>query len=1229
MSDAAFELLATAILREAQAEYAALVHPGVNSEGKTVKAPVDGIGFVAGANPRHMIAVHHTTFNRDRLRKKWLHDPAAVKPRKGKNPTMPAGDLIKTAEIVAAEKGRDPEIRATLVLTSNQEPPEDLVRDTHAAGQSRGFDVDIWSASRLAHFLDNTATGQWLRRKRLGIEQERLSQELLQELSRESLKIHLPSNDKAAWVSTILDAGIAEAVREQDVAFVVAESGLGKSVACYKRLDQHIGAGGFGLILTHQVISSSLTIEQAIESTLRQLHPALTAGAALDALAFCSSDRPLMLVVEDINKSGEAQFLAEKLAKWSSFGQADPATNSPSRASMRECWRLLCPVWPQVIASLSDANLKLVQSLAVIGAPFTMREGGEAVLRRAESKGAFLSSLEAEAISEALGSDPLLIALHDHEPGLRPQPESVIERFIDASVRRLAFERSEYTAGEYRCTLRLLAGKMLQHRELSPSWQDVLDWFPSESSATTMLRHLVRHGEVIRLSGTPGDEFLSFRHDRVRDALFADSIAVMIRDDSLSNELLTEPYFAEVVGAALLHYNIPLAFVGRVQASNPLALFHALRLFREPISEVHRAILAAIDFWLADENTQKPQNTNLHWEALAALSRTESSKVVEIVRRFKEQGWTAWEALFRNGEISGGLLLCFSVEPGTGAPWRDRQVEHAKVRFGSRYRTAIGQLLRKTDLNNGFRVGALRLAGYFADPQLAESIEASWNLDAEKDAHLGDYLWAAAQCCGSDPQHFLGPVCDAWAALPTERDGTKPSPRDDLAANHIKWAFRKDVPVSAIGYFIDRAKTKDELRWPITYMLNGLDHPDAVEFVVRELADTDRRLEGTGGFSPFSISATDDWSRDQDEGGRKMSRESRDRLLALWQNLETDKHKRHQAFRFWAATKTDEDLGILRSVDASDMLADSVLRQRLERRDREAIPALLLKLNGGARDRKYWWQFAHYVWSDELTQALEEELALRSTSVDRTWNASFSTDEQIYRLIMNLPTTQAETLLVRHWDHLQFRSVFVQAALYVATPRLLQNVEQVIKSSPDPKAMFQYLDQHYGIRRKGWRGVTHRSQLEVLTPYLDYLDELTIYVFWELCNERGWFDLRHRLFDDRVERGNSRLYLDEDRIKASLDEMLTNPRNQWTSFWVESYLKTGATPEEVIVTVQKWLAAQSSLKALEIAAKIVVQVGQRKDVHILELPIEPKSAVDALVADVTFAVRRRRLYDSC
>jgi hypothetical protein len=68
ITDAAvFELLATAVLREADADYASLAHPGVNPEGKTVKSPLDGIGYVLAAEPPHIIAVHHTTCKRDDL----------------------------------------------------------------------------------------------------------------------------------------------------------------------------------------------------------------------------------------------------------------------------------------------------------------------------------------------------------------------------------------------------------------------------------------------------------------------------------------------------------------------------------------------------------------------------------------------------------------------------------------------------------------------------------------------------------------------------------------------------------------------------------------------------------------------------------------------------------------------------------------------------------------------------------------------------------------------------------------------------------------------------------------------------------------------------------------------------------------------------------------------------------------------------------------------------------
>jgi hypothetical protein len=1221
--EGAFERLATAILRESRPEYSSLLHPGVNSEGKTVKAPMDGIGFVLGAKPPHMIAAHHTTCARDGLRKKWLHDPATFSSQKGGRPTVPAGDLIKTAEIVKAERTRDAALRATLILTTNQEPPDDLVRDTHAEGESRRLDIDIWSVSRLAHVLDNTPSGQWLRYHYLGIQQERLSLELLAKLSRDSLDIHRPDDDPGAWVSRGLDRAIAEAIQGQAVLFIIAESGLGKSVACYKRLEQHVAAGGFGLILPHQLVNWALTIEQAVEAALLQLHPKLVAGAGLDSLSFCSTDHPLVMVVEDINRSGQGPFLVERLAKWCSVGKASGSSDNASGGRPdRGRWRLLCPIWPEIVASLGDTTQKQVQSLAVVGTALTMQEGREAVQRRARPKGLLLSDLDADGVSEALGHDPLLIALH--EPGGHPQPELVIEQFIDASAERLATKRGEYAASDYRHALRSMAGAMLSHRDLGPSWPALLGWVADSSDTSATLRHLVHHGEVIRLSGTATKGNIAFRHDRVRDALFSEAIASMIRSGTLNDELLAEPYFAEVIGAALLYDEIPMAVVDRVLAANPLALFHALRLFREPSTAIHRAVLSAIEVWLADAKTHAPQNSHLRREALAALSCTESSKVIGLVRNFNDKIWTAWQALFINGDVAGGLQLCLKVEPGAGAIWRDRQISHAKIRFGSQLRTAIGQLLRRPDLDSGSRVGALRLAGHLADPRLAVSIEASWNLDVEKVTHLKDYLWASAQCCGNDPDRFLGPVCDSWAALPSEMNDNLPSPRDNLAANHIRWAFQKDIPVSAIDYFIKRAKV-DDLRWQITYMLHGLDHPDAVEFVIQELAEMDRRLEGTDRFSPFSISATDDWRRRQEDEGRPMSRESRDRLLSLWQNQENDKYIRKQAFRIWASTETDGDLNVLRSVDTSGPLAESALWERLKRSDHTAVDGLLLKLRGETNKRSFWWQYARAIWCGELRDALQEELSSRRASTSRAWGTTTDTDYQISRLIMALPPSQAEALLLEHWDHLQFSDVFLQAALYVATPSLLSHVEHTVKSCPAPDKLFKHIDMNYGIRTKGRTGITHTRQFEALGPYLDYMEDSTIYRFWEQCNENGWFDLRRKLFDHRLSNKYGRAYVDENQIISSLDRLVLEKNINWIDYWIEEYLKSGFSPADVITIIGKWLATQTSFAALQLAAFAVVHVGRRQDLQILSVPFEPTNVADVLRVDTTFAVKRRCL----
>src|ERR1700758_5373012 len=86
----------------------------------------------------------------------------------------------------------------------------------------------------------------------------------------------------------------------------------------------------------------------------------------------CSADRPLLLVVEDINKSGQAPFLAEKLSKWSSLGKATNFSDAALGGQPdRERWRLLCPIWPRITASLEDDTRKRVERRAAMGAAFT------------------------------------------------------------------------------------------------------------------------------------------------------------------------------------------------------------------------------------------------------------------------------------------------------------------------------------------------------------------------------------------------------------------------------------------------------------------------------------------------------------------------------------------------------------------------------------------------------------------------------------------------------------------------------------------------------------------------------------------------------------------------------------------------------------------------------------------------------------------------------------------
>ncbi|WP_409524357.1 hypothetical protein [Nitrincola sp. MINF-07-Sa-05] len=1206
-----FEHLAAAVLREARPDlYCNLTQPGTNAEGKPVKSPVDAISFAPNADPRHMVIVHHTTYKQVNLRKKWLLDPRTVKTRKGSKSAAEPGDLLKAASIAEDERKKTPNLLVTLALTTNEEPPQEVTREVERVAGAHKIMLDIWSRSRIADFLDHNANGQWLRKKYLGITQERLSIDLLRELGKKSLDAYQPPvREKEQIARTSADIVIESL--PVPLGFLAGESGFGKSVACYQQLANHFTSGGCCLVLPHEVLAVSITLEQAIDATLRQLHPSLAEGEGSQALALSTAGLPLLMTVEDISRSGQCALLIERLVKWSQSLNAN---------NQRTSWRVMCPIWPELLSGLGDDARKRTEPLTRRLSTFTPEEARAALLKRAAYENSDLSELDADLIAKTLGYDPLLIGLHDLK---LTAPTDVIAAFVLQSAERVS-QTGAYVANEHLASLRALAWMMLRHKQMSPKWADVCSWLSNSGVSLASLREQVKSGEVIRLTQSNQDSHIVFRHDRVRNWLLADAAASVMKNDVLDKDTFSDPYFAGVIGAALANSDIPMSVAEQVRELNPLALFHALQSFREPSSPLHNEVIRAIDDWLEDITSHSPACHNLRHAVLGVLSETQSSYVLKILPKLKSRSLVKDIAGLRNGDLASGVRLCASIEPGTGALWRDLAIEHAKLNFGPQFTKELVTLLKSHQLNDMTIVGALRLAGHLADTVLAQAIEVCWNSDAHRGEHLEDYLWAAAQCGGDQTERLLSPICDVWAVLPDEEESNgMPSARNSLAAHNVAWAFWRSLPEPALKFFIQRASSED-LRWPITYMLHGMDQPEAVNYLVEYMADRSREWEGTNGLDIFQSTVKGHW-RWQRERNITMSVQSRARLQEIWTDKVHDKHLRKHAFGLWDATIAPEDIQLLRSQEDSGELADCILRARLERKDQEAIPAFVKKLLTDDDQHGYWWCSARHIWSDSLTATLHEYLDRQQKSINPTWGDSPKSAWIISKLIMEQDIAVLETMLLKHWEFLRFSPHYVQTALYAATPRLLTMVDETIRECPVPKDMFNHIDRHFGIRTTGRAGVTRIEQIQALIPYLDYLSDSSIHQFWEVCSEKGWIGLRREYLDSRLGEWKERVGLDDCHLFAELDKELTYDRPHWLDHWVDRHLGNGRSKEDIFAILKQWLRSKKCMKALQIAASVIIHAGTRRDIEILYEGDDQSGEAVELIANTRFEIMRRTL----
>jgi hypothetical protein len=223
---------------------------------------------------------------------------------------------------------------------------------------------------------------------------------------------------------------------------------------------------------------------------------------------------------------------------------------------------------------------------------------------------------------------------------------------------------------------------------------------------------------------------------------------------------------------------------------------------------------------------------------------------------------------------------------------------------------------------------------------------------------------------------------------------------------------------------------------------------------------------------------------------------------------------------------------------------------------------------------------------------------------------------------MLAPIAEAEHLLLKHWTHLRFSRHFVQAALYVATPELLQQAASSVAAAPDPASLFKHISQNWGIHTFGHPGITRESQVLALEPYLDLIAVLDLTRVADTCNRLGWFDLRKRLLDPRID--SRPLAWSSKNAAAQFATLVAKGRQYWIYLEIEDALKTGATWDDFLGALRAWFEERQTFAALRLLATALAHKGSRRDLSALRVyESMPREAAEALITDVTFAVHRR------
>ncbi len=1246
LKEAEFELLAIRSLRELEADCQAVIHFGMNAQGKTIPGPLDGFCRVPGVNPPRFVMIAATTTNLANLKAKWLAPLSTQdnnpKQSKGKSlgpkakavATPDEGDVTKAIKQAAILRSENPRASFILHLATNRNLPPELESAARNAGEAKELEVRFLEQSRLRDFLDMKPVGQWLRQEHLGIEADQVCLPLIQQLCRKNVVGYF--NDVAMFddfapTETKSRALVLNRLKDPSayLHLLVGSSGAGKSVTALGVLQSHIASGGIGIWLSSEAVENSLSLSEAIRAVLSALHPKLGLDAGVSAMALAGEHGPIVIVVDDINRSQAPMRVLMKLLSW-----LRPDSSNTTGIRLAGRLHVVCPLWDSYWSSISSDAEKNdwidVQYLSRFRRPETI-----ALLKTAPR---LFSDSELDRYADALEDDPILVGLflrmlRVHSPADPMQLcHDAIGNFIRTSTNDLALSRGN-SSESYVTAIQELARKMVLHRLFHPTWGKVEQWFAQNAFTLQHLDRLAGQGHICRIREKGGDRVIEFRHDRLLDFCISNALETILRGPATIWSTAFDPYYTPYLGRCLAHSQFDSNVLDRVIQESPAASVASLRFVSASSGDHARQLVSRVAAWLP----QCRRSAAVMRHAVQLLREAETPFTIEVTESIKND-LSLWDARLRCGDAyAGALSLSRDFLPNSNSVWFEQLLEEAYAHHRDQLVDGLADIFRG-ERNAAILKGALTLAGYLKDPDLSPAIAILWGQASEKGkkAILLPALWATLRCTSNEARAMLYPILDSILLLDDRvEDPSRLSERARLLSG-ISPAGRHGYSVPVLQYLIEIGG-EERFESIVVAILERVDHPIAVRFAAIKLAWWSEHAHMAKSFNHYADTWRENW--ENKHSGRPICTESLSELRSLWKDAQQPEWLRSYAFGCWA--ELTPEIESLKDESARCPSDPSTVWHRAKAGDRTATSYYLAYL----KQDWHWLYVMPEIWSSELLPVAGDWLA-KIPNISAT--ADSELEHALARVIRDIPAGDGEALLLQHWGILGRKRQFVQAALHVSTEQTRELARQSIAEWRGEDDPFEHIDQYFftGFYKMRPDDRLSLRQLEGVVPYANRLSSQMLGETLDFCGKRGYFDFartsllpecRNRLANsqppDEKDGWVRRSLRDWFPTRQELAEELTRivgmeelHRGFQVELMLERFLKTDQPLNVLFGALETWLTETPDKDRFAVSATIVRYWGKRGNLRILENCSYAQSAAgQELLADSRYDVFRRSL----